>query len=132
MRIKYRSNGERDLAEFMICNKVLHEYEPVKVPYTLPVTKHNYTPDFCIYCEDGREILIEYKGRHRFGGLDKETRTKMIAVKEQHPELDIRLVFDRPGNKIGKSPKSKTWEQWADEQHYIYAHKTIPLSWLYV
>ena len=44
-----------------------------------------YTPDFYI---PETNIYIEAKGH-----LDKGDRVKMLLVKEQYPDLDIRFVF---------------------------------------
>ena len=75
------------------------EYEVDKLEYVL--TK-SYIPDFKLTKKDGSVMYIEAKGLGR--AFDSLARTKMIAVKKYHPDLDIRFVFmsDRPIVKGGK------------------------------
>lgn len=95
------------------------EYEPRhrKVSYILAF---NYLPDFVV---DGR-IIIETKGR-----LTYEDRRKMLAAKEQHPDLDIRFVFQRAANVIRKG-SLVTYAQWAETNGFPWAEGTIPQEWL--
>ena len=73
---------------------VKYEYESTKVPYQI---QHNYTPDFLL----PNGVFLECKGY-----WDPEDRRKVKNVKKQNPELDIRMVFQTPYNRISK--KSKT------------------------
>ena len=59
-------------------------YEAERIPYTL---EGEYIPDWSIKFPSGRKMLIEGKGYFR-----PESKRKMVAVKKQHPELDIRIV----------------------------------------
>ena len=79
-----------------------------------------YTPDFYIP-ETG--IYVEAKGH-----LDKSDRMKMLLVKEQHPDLDIRFVFLRANNKIYKGSKT-TYAQWATKHKFEWAEGSIPEEW---
>lgn len=79
------------------------EYEPFSVEYEVAETRR-YTPDFV----DG-DTWYEVKGQ--FTASD---RKKMRLLQEQYPDKDIVLVFQRPFQKIGKSPKSKTYAEWAE------------------
>lgn len=45
----------------------------------------------------------------------------MIAVKRQHPELDIRIVFYGP---------NKKYARWAEKNGFKYAFENIPKEWL--
>jgi hypothetical protein len=67
------------------------DYETEKLEYIL--TKH-YVPDFIITFNDGTKMYIECKGYFKY-----PDREKMISVKENNPDLDIRFVFyrDNPG-----------------------------------
>lgn len=125
----YRSKLEANIANQLTEFDAAWAYEQDTIPYSIPKSNHMYHPDFAIDTASGT-LYIECKGRHRWGGLDKKTRDKMSLVKEQHPDLDIRFIFDRAGNKIGNSPKSKTWEKWCDENGFKYAIKNIPEEWL--
>jgi hypothetical protein len=54
----------------------------------------------------------------------------MLAVKECNPELDIRMVFQRPFNKLYKGSKS-TYAMWC-EKHGIpwTSFNNIPKEWI--
>jgi hypothetical protein len=45
----------------------------------------------------------------------------MIAVKKQHPEKDIRLLFYRA---------NKAYIKWAEKHGFVYAIEKIPSEWL--
>lgn len=89
------------------------EYEQLKIPYTL---SYNYIPDFAVL----DEYLLEAKGYFR-----PEARAKMKAVKEQHPELDLRLLFQNNG-KIGKNFR---YSDWAEKHNFTYAIGKVPKEW---
>ena len=78
-----------------------------------------YTPDF--FLENG--VIIESKGR--FTAAD---RRKMVAVKEHHPDLDIKILFMRD-NKIRKNSNTY-YSDWCMQNGYDYAIKEIPRAWL--
>jgi len=88
------------------------KYESEKIPYVLA---GHYIPDFIILTSLGK-IYIEAKGYFR-----PEAKRKMVAVKRQHPELDIRLVF---------YSASKTNVRFAERHGFKYAIETIPKEWL--
>lgn len=69
-------------------------------------------------------IIIETKGI-----FDSEDRRKHLAIKEQHPELDIRFVFSNSKAKLYKGAKSKYFE-WCDKYGFKWAHRVIPYDWL--
>jgi len=110
-----RSGFERTLANQMNTFGVKYEYETLEIPYTL---EGKYNPDFILT----NGIIIEAKGL-----LDRDSKRKMIAVKKQHPELDIRLVFMMADKKI---PGSKTTHgAWATRAGFIWADGLIPEEW---
>lgn len=113
-----RSGFERTLTIQMKNRKVIYEYEPTKLPYVL---EKNYIPDFYIPKTD---IYIEAKGK-----LTPEDRTKMIAVKKQHPTLDIRFVFMRGANTLNATSKM-TYMMWAAKNGFPAADGEIPEDWL--
>ena len=97
------------------------EYEADKIPYTV-VNHRNYIPDFKIQFPDGHVRYLEIKGY-----LRTEDRVKMKLVKDQHPGLDIRIVFAKD-NKL--SSKSNTrYSTWAKKTGIPYAIATIPNEW---
>tara|TARA_X000001382_G_scaffold101953_1_gene76651 strand:- start:8713 stop:9129 length:417 start_codon:yes stop_codon:yes gene_type:complete len=95
-------------------------YETLKVDYVIPATNHTYTPD--IILPNG--IVIEVKGR-----LVKADRDKHLLIKEQHPELDIRFLFQSANNKIRKGSKT-TYAHWCDKNDILWCEKIIPDAWL--
>ena len=99
------------------------EYETENLEYTL--TK-NYVPDFIITKKDGSVIYIEAKGLGR--SFDYDARIKMEAVKEQHPELDIRIVFMRDG--VLRRGSQFRASDWATKHGYVFAVGSIPDEWL--
>lgn len=99
------------------------EYETEKLSYSIP---SNYVPDFIITFKDGTKIYIECKGYFKYSD-----REKMLAVKRDHPDLDIRFLFygDSP-SKLGKGSKTKPSE-WADKHGFPWAVGEIPKEWFY-
>ena len=57
-------------------------------------------------------------------------RRKIKAVIEQHPEIDLRMVFQAPFNKISKKSKT-TYAKWCDKHGIPWcSFSNIPLEWL--
>lgn len=116
--MNFRSGLEKNVDDFLHSTGVDYEYESTKVPYVL---KCNYTPDFVL--KNG--VMLEAKGH-----LSPDDRRKMLAVKKQHPELDIRFVFQAPYNKIYKGSRT-TYAKWAEKHGFPWTHfKSIPDEWL--
>ena len=114
---RYRSGFEQTLANQLKRSGVAFEYETVKLEYRKVAT---YTPDFIL----PNGIIIEAKGVWTV-----EDRKKHLLVREQHPHLDIRLVFMNASNKIRKGSDT-TYARWCEKKNITYANKTIPKSWL--
>ena len=113
----YRSGFEATLAHQLQRGGVSFQYESIRLEYTKTAT---YTPDFIL----PNGIIIEAKGLWTV-----EDRTKHLLVREQHPHLDIRLVFMNASNKIRKGSDT-TYARWCEKKNIIYANKQIPKSWL--
>jgi len=79
-----------------------------------------YTPDFVL----GNGIIIETKGR--FVAND---RRKHREIQKQHPDLDIRFVFQNSRAKLYKGAKS-SYGDWCKKYGFKYADKSIPDDWL--
>lgn len=110
-----RSKFEENVADLFLRANVKFDYEATKVPYTI---KAIYTPDFKI-----GDIYIETKGLFK-----PEDRRKMIAVKKDNPDLDIRMWFMRD-NYLTKAKKSK-YSDWAKKNGYKYhVGLTFPKKW---
>jgi len=65
-----------------------------------------------VYDKYGNKIYIEAKGR-----FTSSDRTKMLRVKELHPDKDIRLVFMQD-NYLTKR-KIKRYTEWATDNGFI-------------
>lgn len=116
----WRSGLEERVAKELTEAGVEYEYESVKVKYDVHETR-TYTPDFIL--KKGY-IIVETKGR--FTTAD---RKKHLLIKEQHPKLDIRFVFQNSRAKLYKGAKS-TYADWCDKHGFLYADKSIPEEWL--
>lgn len=131
----FRSGLEKKVAEQLEQGDVAYQHEAKWVRYIVPEREAKYLPDFCF---DDCPILIEAKGR--FGGGNPrfkqpatdgaKERQKLILLKEQHPGLDIRIVFQRASTPI--YPKSKTtYGKWADDHGFKWSDKGIvPAEWI--
>lgn len=91
-------------------------YEPIKLQYVLHKT---YTPDWRL--DNG--IYIETKGL-----LDSETRRKMLAVKEQNPDVEIRFAFMNASRPIYRGSKT-TYGDWATKNGFKWCERVIPDDW---
>ena len=117
----FRSGLEERIADELTTNSVKYEFEKTKLKYTKPEKVHTYTPDFYLLKKD---IYIETKGL--FTSADRQ---KMRLVKEQHPDLDIRFIFNNANAKISKKSKT-TYSMWCEKHGFPYANKHVPQEWL--
>ena len=114
----FRSGLEEKVADLLVELGVKYEYESTKVPY---VIQHTYCPDFIL----PNGIWLECKGY-----WDAKDRRKIKAVKEQNPDIDLRMVFQAPYNKIYKGSKT-TYAKWAERNGFPWAsYQSIPIDWL--
>lgn len=114
----FRSGLEEKVSDLLVELGVDYEYETEKVNY---VIKHNYIPDFKL----PNGIYLECKGY-----WDSEDRRKIKAVKQQNPDLDLRMVFQAPYNTISRKSKT-TYAQWCEKNNIPWtSFKNIPLEWL--
>lgn len=103
------------------------EYESERFEYTIG---HTYRPDFKIRTRNGKTIFIETKGNGFT--FDSSKRSQLIAVRDQHPELDIRIVFYADG-KIGPKRKDGSFRKqsdWATKNNFKFAIRNVPQEWL--
>ena len=116
--IKFRSKLEKNIANLLEGLGVSYEYESTKVPYTI---QHNYLPDFVL----PNHVYLEAKGY-----WDPPDRRKVLAVKRDNPDIDIRMVFQAPYNTISKKSKT-TYAQWCEKHDIPWtSYHDIPLDWL--
>lgn len=116
----YRSGLEDKVAQELLEAGVDFEYEKHVIKYTKPQKPARYTPDFVL----PNGIIVETKGRFL-----TPDRQKMIQIKLQHPDLDIRFVFSRSKDTIGKKSKT-TYAMWCEKHGFPYADRSIPEAWL--
>lgn len=116
----FRSGLEMEINESLKQKGVDGHYEENKINYIIPESDHTYTPDFKL----PNGIFVESKGR-----FVTNDRKKHILIKAQHPEIDIRFVFQNSKSKISKGSKT-TYADWCNKNGFTYADKTIPESWL--
>ena len=116
--MSFRSGLEEKVADLFVELNIKYDYEPHQLSYTIA---HNYCPDFLL----PNGIYLECKGY-----WDADDRRKIKAVKQQHPDLDLRMVFQAPFNTISKKSKT-TYAKWCDKQGIPWTSFTnIPLDWL--
>jgi hypothetical protein len=113
----YRSGLEEEIAKQLEAKHVEYEYEKERISYHRTCY---YVPDFKL----PNGIFIEAKGR-----FTSDDRGKLLKVKKQHPDIDIRLVFSRSKAKISKD-SSTTYAMWCERWGFPYADKQIPEEWL--
>lgn len=98
------------------------QYEPHALPYSV---ERNYYPDLLI-----GDMYIELKGFFR-----QDAQRKMKAVRKQHPDLDIRFVFQRASSPIhGAKPRKDGTKmccaEWAEKYGFKWAEAEIPEEWI--
>lgn len=98
-----------------------YEYEGTRIHFTIPAREASYRPDFHL----NGKFYVETKG----WPFEAEDRQRLLLVKEQHPDLDLRIVFQKPTNPIYKGSKT-TVAQWAESHGFPWAAGKIPDEWL--
>lgn len=116
----FRSGLEMEIDESLKSRGIDGEYEKHIIKYTKPETHHKYHPDFKL----PNGIFVETKGR--FLTAD---RKKHLLIKAQHPELDIRFLFQNSKTRISKASKT-TYADWCVKYGFKFADKEIPAEWL--
>lgn len=116
----YASGLEQTNADRLTALGQEYAYEPFKLPFTQPVKPRTYTPDFVL----PNGIIVDTKGR-----WVTEDRQKFKLLVEQHPDLDIRIVFSNPNSRIGKTSKT-TYADYASRLGIPFAKGVIPTEWL--
>ena len=119
LKYGYRSGLEHKLSLYLDELKYKYLYEEIKIEWE-DLSYRTYTPDFVL----NNGIIIETKGR--FMASD---RRKHLAIKKQHPKLDIRFVFTNSKAKLSKGAKSN-YAQWCIKYGFRYYDRIIPEDWL--
>lgn len=118
---RYRSNSEYNCACFLHKNKIDFQYEAEHIDFLWQEHK-KYIPDFIL----PNGIILEVKGRFML-----EDRKKHLFIRNQHPEHDIRFVFDNPNRKLYKGGKM-TYADWCEKYGFLYCKggEGVPEEWL--
>lgn len=114
----FRSGFEQMVASCLDALGVKWEYEPKEAVVEYVPKPRKYTPDFVL----PNGVIIEVKGR--FTVFD---RTKHLLIQKQHPDLDIRFVFQYD-NKISRASQTR-YSEWCDKHGFLYAFSEIPEEW---
>jgi hypothetical protein len=110
MSDKRRSKLEERFESILQDYEVNYAYEVTKIPYVVPESKHTYTVDWTL----GNGVLLETKGYLS----DHQERNKYVLLKKQHPDLDLRFVFDNPNKLCGGT--KMTHAKWAEKYEFKY------------
>jgi hypothetical protein len=115
---KYKSGLEKGFAEHCFKQNLPFIYEPDKFKFT--VTSH-YTPDWKI--ADNR--YIETKGYFK-----SANRSRLLAFREQYPDVEILLLFQDANKTIDKRSKT-TYGEWATKSGIRWSdlRRGIPREW---
>lgn len=116
----YKSKFEKQLGRQLQVVKIPFDYEREKIAYTIPAQSCVYTPDFFL----GNGIIIEAKGQFR-----RSDRQKHLLVRAQHPELDIRFVFQNARVRISRGSPT-TYGDWCTKHGFLWADGVIPADWM--
>jgi hypothetical protein len=116
--MRYRSNFEAEIGRALYERGIDFKYEPNKIPYQ-PKSKV-YIPDF--YVPDNN-FYIEVKGR-----LLQSDRVKHVLIKDQHPDLEVKFLFQNANQKIYKGSKT-TYASWADRHGFEWSEKRLQTEW---
>lgn len=115
-----RSGFEVRVARELDAQGVGYKYEGFTILYNQPAKTRRYTPDFPL----PNGIVVELKGR-----WVTADRQKMTMVRAQHPDIDIRMVFENPNARISSGSKT-TYADVCIKLGIPYAAKSIPLDWI--
>lgn len=114
----YRSSLEVKIQKFLTEKGISFKYEAEKIQWE-DRRFRKYTPDFIL----PNGIIIEAKGL-----FTPEDRRKHKEINKQHPNLEIRFVFENSKRKISKVSKT-TYADWCDSLGIIHADKEMPIEW---
>lgn len=113
----FKSKFEAEIARLLDRQNVAYTYEGMNLKYAVI---RNYKPDFVL----PNGVIVETKGYFK-----SDDQRKMRAVKEQHPELDIRMVFQRLAGRVQGSQMNNA--EWCEKYGFQYADGKIPKEWIH-
>lgn len=115
-----RSHFEDDFEVVLNELGVPYRYEKLRLKYTV---EHTYTPDWELL-KSG--VIVETKGY-----LETRDRTTLAHIKQQHPTLDIRVLFQKRAEAhrpIYKGSQT-TNAHWLEAHGIPWAAEALPLEW---
>lgn len=113
----FRSGFEGRVADYLT-GEINWSYEGRSFDLLIP---RSYTPDF--FLENG--VVLEVKGY-----FDAEDRRLIKLFREQHSDVDLRMVLQKPHQKLTKTGKM-TYATWCDKHNVPWCEgPTVPSSWL--
>ncbi|MBN9564890.1 MAG: hypothetical protein J0G29_02160 [Alphaproteobacteria bacterium] len=113
----YRSAFEEGIAKSLLAKNIPFTYEAKSLVYHSVQT---YTPDFVL----PSGLIVEAKGFFK-----PQDRRKHLLVKQQHPDVDIRFVFQNASTPLSKGSKT-TYAKWCERHGFMFAEKDVPDSWI--
>lgn len=121
-----RSKFEDRIESKLQTSNVTYSYEPHWFEYIVPSRPAKYTPDFLI----GTSIYLEAKGNFNIRGKSADERKKLILVRKNNPDLDLRLIFQDASKPIYRGAKVSHGE-WATSNGFLWADGgVIPEDWI--
>ena len=114
---KFRSDFEGLVADMLEKQYVEYVFEPYRINYQV---EKKYKPDFIL----PNGIIIEAKGWFK-----TEDQRKHKLIKAQHPEIDIRFVFQRLKSKVQGG--RFTCQEWSEKYDFQFAEAIVPNSWIH-
>ena len=96
----YRSGLELKVADQIKEAQYPVKYETETLQYIVPQKNSKYTPDFIFTKKDGKTMYIETKGR-----WTSTDRQKMKHILASNPNIDLRIIFQNPNQKISINKK---------------------------
>ena len=113
----FRSGFEGRVASYLT-GEINWSYEGRSFDLLIP---RSYTPDF--FLENG--VVLEVKGY-----FDAEDRRLIKLFREQHSDVDLRMVLQKPHQKLTKTGKM-TYATWCDKHNVPWCEgPTVPTGWL--
>jgi hypothetical protein len=114
----FRSGFEGKVADHLKTAGSDWTYESRSFNIQIP---RSYTPDF--FLENG--VVLEVKGF-----FDAEDRRLIKLFKQQHPDVDIRMVFQKPHQKLTKTGVM-TYALWCEKYNVPWCEgPSVPSDWL--
>lgn len=129
----FRSKFEVTIAKWLMEHKIKYKYESVSYPFVQPKLHHvcsdcgsnavgherSYTPDFYLPEYD---ITLEVKGL-----FTTDNRKVIKAVRNDHPDLDLRMVF-LSDNFVYRGAKMR-YSGWCEQQEMLWSVGAPKVEW---